>query len=183
MVQNTPNIEFRVQWGGSGVFVANKADATSLHELMNYLHQFGPLCIDFSAIMKRSETPQNICLWSNRVDRVRLLQKILTQLRCTNLCISCTSSAYFAMTFILYQNGLKHPKTRIIGQMGCIGCVHCEKVPRDFVARTCALIAPLRRVLHRLLCSNKMVQNATKHLFRVQWGGSGTCVAKNSDTT
>jgi hypothetical protein len=150
---------------------------------MNYLNEFGQLCIDFNAVKKRSETPRNMSLWSNRADRVRLLRKILTQLRCTNLCISCTSLVYFAPTFILYQNGLKQPKTGVIGQMGCIGCVHCEKVPRDFVARTCALIAPLRRVLHRLSCSKKTVQNATKHEFRVQWGGSGAFVVKNSDST
>ena len=32
MVQNAPKHEFRVQWGGSGMFVAKNSDATSWHE-------------------------------------------------------------------------------------------------------------------------------------------------------
>jgi hypothetical protein len=41
-------------------------------------------------------------------------------------------------------------------------------------------MAPVRPVLHRLLCSNETVQNAPKHEFWVQWSGSGAFVAKNS---
>ena len=132
--------------------------------------------------------------------------------------------------------------------MGWIGCVRCENIQRDFVARTFALIAPVQPILHRVSCSNKIVPNApkhyethqnmslgsdgvdrvdllqknltqlcglnfwinynssarfeasivnqrngpqctqtlrnkTKHEFRVQWGGSGAFIAKNSDTT
>ena len=35
IVRNAPKHEFRVQWGGSGAFVAKKSDATSFHELLN----------------------------------------------------------------------------------------------------------------------------------------------------
>jgi hypothetical protein len=35
---------------------------------------FGQFCIDFRAVMKRSETPQNMSFGSNRVDKVRSLQ-------------------------------------------------------------------------------------------------------------
>ena len=41
----------RVQWGGSGAFVAKNSDATSWHEL---LHQFGPFCTEFCKSTKRS---------------------------------------------------------------------------------------------------------------------------------
>ena len=41
---NTPKHEFRVQWGGSGAFIAKKSDTTSLHEL---LHHFSPFCTEF----------------------------------------------------------------------------------------------------------------------------------------
>src|SRR6185312_3681019 len=44
---------------------------------------------------------QKICLGSNGVDRVRLLQKILTRLRATNF---CTSSAHFAPSFVKQPN-------------------------------------------------------------------------------
>ena len=47
--------------------------------------------------------------------------------------------------------------------MGWIGCVHCEKSRRDFVARTFALIGPVHPVLHRVSCSYEMIPNAPKH--------------------
>ena len=47
--------------------------------------------------------------------------------------------------------------------MEWIGCVHCENIWRDFVARTFALIAPVQSILHRVSCTNEMVQNAPKH--------------------
>ena len=56
------------------------------------------------------------------------------------------------------------------------------------MAQTCALIAPVQPVLHRVSCSNKTLtnapkhyENAPKHEFTVQWGGSRAFVAKNSD--
>jgi hypothetical protein len=57
-------------------------------------------------------------------------------------------------------------------------CVHCEKFQHDFVARTCALIALVQPILHRLSWTNKMIRKAPDHEFRVQWGGSGASVAK-----
>ena len=47
--------------------------------------------------------------------------------------------------------------------MGWIGCVHCEKFRCDFVAQTCALIAPFQPVLHRALSINETLPNAPKH--------------------
>src|SRR6185437_1569355 len=129
-----------------------------------------------------------------------------------------------------------------LGSNGWIGCIHCKKYRRDFVARTFALVrnvsprvlqgnrmvanAPKRYEMHqnmslrsngvdRVLSLRKismrlrgmkyctssarfapsfvrqpngpkctqMVRNATKHEFRVQWGGSGAFVVKNSDAT
>ena len=49
------------------------------------------------------------------------------------------------------------------GLMGWIGCVHCEKTRRHFVAGTFALIAPVHPVLHRVSCSYEMIPNAPKH--------------------
>ena len=73
---------------------------------------------------------------------------------------------------------------------GWIGCVHCEKTRRHFVARTFALIAPVHPILHRVSCSYEMTPNAPKHYetyqnmsFRVQWGGSGAFVGKNYNET
>src|SRR6185312_5356296 len=46
--------------------------------------------------------------------------------------------------------------------MWWIGCVRCENIQRDFVARTFALIAPVQPILHRVSCSKEMVPNAPK---------------------
>ena len=47
--------------------------------------------------------------------------------------------------------------------MEWIGCVHCKKSRRDFVAPTFALIAPIQTVLHRVSCSYETIPNAPKH--------------------
>ena len=74
--------------------------------------------------------------------------------------------------------------------MGWIECVLCDKFRCDFMAQTCALIAPVQPILYRVSCSNetlinapKHYENAPKHEFRVQWGGSCVFVAKNSDAS
>ena len=66
---NTPKHEFRVQWGGSGAFIAKNSDAASWHDI---LHQFGPFCTEFRKSTKRSkmhqifyEMHQNMSLGSN----------------------------------------------------------------------------------------------------------------------
>ena len=53
---NATKHEFRVQWGGSGAFIAKNFDATSWHEL---LHQFGPFCTEFRKATKRLQMHPN----------------------------------------------------------------------------------------------------------------------------
>ena len=52
LVRNAPKHQFRVQWGGSGAFVAKNSDAISCHEL---LHQFSMFCNEFRKATKRSQ--------------------------------------------------------------------------------------------------------------------------------
>ena len=47
--------------------------------------------------------------------------------------------------------------------MGWIRCVGCEKLQRNFVARTSALIAPIQYVLHQLSCTYETIPNAPKY--------------------
>ena len=44
-----------------------------------------------------------------------------------------------------------------------IRCFNCEKFRCDFLAQTCALIAPFQPVLHRVSSINETLPNATKH--------------------
>jgi len=47
--------------------------------------------------------------------------------------------------------------------MGLIRCVGCEKLLRDFVAQTFALIAPVLFVLQQVSCGYEMIPNAPKY--------------------
>ena len=47
--------------------------------------------------------------------------------------------------------------------MDWIRSVGCEKLQRDFMAQTFALIAPVPFVLQQVLCSYKMIPNAPKY--------------------
>ena len=61
----SPECQFRVQWGGSGAFVAKNSDATSWHELV---HKFGPFCTEFYKAPKWSKMHPNS---TNRQFRVQ----------------------------------------------------------------------------------------------------------------
>jgi len=47
--------------------------------------------------------------------------------------------------------------------MDWISCVGCEKLQRDFVAQTFALIALVHYVLQQVSCSYEMIPNAPKY--------------------
>ena len=68
----------------------------------------------------------------------------------------------------------KCSKTWVYGPMGWIGCVCCEKFLCDFMAQTCALIAPVQPVLHWVSCSNKTLTNAPKHYETHQYMSLGS---------
>src|SRR6185436_8178257 len=63
----------------------------------------------------------------------------------------------------MHPNTMKHTETLVLGPMGWIGCVHCEKSRRDFVARNFALLAPVHPVLHRVSSSYETIPKAPKH--------------------
>ena len=69
---------------------------------------------------------------------------------------------------------MKFMKIWVLGPMGSIGCVHCEKSRRDFVAWTFALIALAHPVLHRVSCSYKTIIDEPKHYGTYQNMSSGS---------
>ena len=105
-LSNVPKHEFRVQWGGSGVFVEKKYNVASWDELVliapvqYVLHQLSCTYETMPNAPKYYETLRNISLRSNVVDGVRWLPKIIMQLRVMNFCIICTSSVCFATSFM-----------------------------------------------------------------------------------
>ena len=54
MVRNAPKCQFRIQWVGSGAFVAKNSDMTSWHELLH-----GPFCTEFRKTTKRPRMHPN----------------------------------------------------------------------------------------------------------------------------
>jgi hypothetical protein len=56
---NTSKHELRVQWGGSGAFVAKNYNMTSWHELLYVLHQFSMFCTKFHEVTKWSQMHPN----------------------------------------------------------------------------------------------------------------------------
>ena len=58
---------------------------------------------------------------------------------------------------------MKQTEIFVLGPVGWIGSVRCEKSRCDFVARTFVLIAPVHYVLQQVSCSYEMIPNAPKH--------------------
>ena len=99
-------------------------------------------------------THQNMSLRFNVADWVRSLRKIPAWLRGTYFCINCTSSHYFAPSFMLLRNNPKctqtlcdAPKHEFRVQWSGSGAFVAKKCQCDFVAQTFALVRP---VLHRV---------------------------------
>ena len=71
------------------------------------LHQVSCSYETIPNALKYCETYLNFSLGSTRVDWVRSLRKIPTWLRGTNFCNNCTSSPYFALSFMQLRNDPK----------------------------------------------------------------------------
>ena len=136
------------------------------------------------------ETHQNIGLGSNGLDRVHSLRKIPTRHRGTNF---CTSSARFALSFVRQKNGPEctqivrnTPKHQFRVQWVGSGAFVVENSDTTSWPEVLRKFGPFGtefRTATKWFQMHQMVRNAPKHRFRVQWGGSGPFVVKNSDAT
>ena len=78
------------------------------------------------------------------------VQPVLHRVPCSNETLPNASKHYEML-----QNMSLDP-------IGWIEYVLCEKFRCDFMAQTCALIAPVQPVLHQVLCSDETLTNAPK---------------------
>ena len=65
----------------------------------------------------------------------------------------------------ILPNAPKHNETHTnmsLGSNGWVGCIHWKNFQNNFMAQTCALIAPVQPVLHWVSCSNETLPNAPK---------------------
>ena len=135
-------------------------------------------------------------LGPNGVDRVYSLRKIPMGLRGKNFALIAPVQTVLhqaSWSNETIQNAPKHYETQqymSLGSNGVVGCIHCEKFQIDFMAQTCALIAPVQPVLHRVSCSNETLPNTHKHYethTNMSLGSNGVhrvrFIAKNSDAT
>jgi hypothetical protein len=81
---------------------------------------------------------------------------------------------------------MKPTEALVQGPMGWMGCVGCNKVQHDFVARTFALIVPVQYVLQQVSCSYTTIPNAPKYYEthqNISLGSNGVdwvrCLQKN----
>ena len=110
ILRNIPKHYFRVQLGGLGLSIAKIP--TSLRGTNFCINctsspHFAP------SFMQLRNNPKctKILQRSNGVDWVHSLQKIPTSLRGTNFSINCTSSPYFASSFMELRNDPKCTQT------------------------------------------------------------------------
>jgi hypothetical protein len=123
-------------------------------------------------------------------DWVRSLQKIPTWLCCTNFCINCTSSVCFVPSFMQLRNDPKCTQTLWNAPMGWIRFVCWEKNTMwlrgtNFCINctsSVSFVLSFMQLRNDPKCT-QILQNISKHYFRVQWGGSGACIVKNPDVT
>ena len=129
-------------------------------------------------------------LGSNGMDRVCSLRKIPMRLRGTNF---CTSLAHFVLSFVSQPNCPKFTKIIRTHQKMSLGSNGEDRVrslrniprrPRgtNFCTSSAHFAPSFVRQPNGPECT-QMVRNAPKHQFRVQWGGLGAFVVKNSDAT
>ena len=133
---------------------------------------------------------QNVSLGYNGVDWVHLLRKIPTRLRGTNF---CTTSSRFAPSFVRQPNGLECTQIVRNTQNVSLGSNGLDRVRslRKFQTRLRAMnfwTSSARFASGFVRKSNgpectQIVRNPPKRQFRVQWGGLGVFVEKNSDVT
>jgi hypothetical protein len=72
------------------------------------------------------------------------------------------------------------PKHEFWVQLSGSGAFVAKNSDATLFSVICALMAPVRPVLHRLSGSKETVRTAPKYEFWVQWTGSGAFVAKKN---
>ena len=143
-----------------------------------------------------TKTHQNMSLGSNGVDHVRSLPKIPMQSRGTNFAllapvqpishrVSCSNETI--------QNAPKHYKTHQFMSLASNGVDRVRSLRKTLMRfRGTNFFINCTSSIHfyQVSCNNKTNPKCTQTLrnkpileFRVQWGGSGAFVAKNSNAT
>ena len=136
------------------------------------------------------ETQQNMSLGSNGVYRVHSLRKIPTRPRGINFWTFRPVLHRLSEGNQMVPNATKWYRTHQNMSLGSNGVVRVCSLRNDsmplrgmnFCTSSERFAPSFIRQLNSPKCT-QMVRNASKHEFRVQWGGSGVFVAKWFDAT
>jgi len=135
-------------------------------------------------------------LGANGVDWVHSLRKIPTRLRGTNFCINCSSSPYFASSFMELRNDPKCTQTlynapkhefrvQLVDWVRLWWKIQTWLRVTNFCfncTSTLCFASSFMQFQNDPKCTQTLC-NAPKHEFRVQWGGLGPFVEKNPVVT
>ena len=177
IVLNAPKHWFRVQWGGSGVFLAKNSDATSWHELLHYFG-FAPNSVRQPNSPKCAQIIWNIpkhqftvqwggsgakgwigCVRCKKFQcdftarnfaLIAPVQPIFYRASCSNETIQNAHKHYEMLQYSLGCNRVDRVRSlrKILMQFHCTNlCINCTVQP----------------VLHRVSCSNEILPNTPKH--------------------
>jgi len=135
-------------------------------------------------------------LGANGVDWVHSLRKIPTRLRGTNFCINCSSSPYFASSFMELRNDPKCTQTlynapkhefrvQLVDWVRLWWKIQTWLRVTNFCfncTSTLCFASSFMQFRNDPKCTQTLCY-APKHEFRVQWGGLGAFVEKNPVVT
>ena len=108
IVRHGPKCQFRVQWGGSGVFVAKNSDATSWHELLYSSAHFASSFVRQPNGPKCTQMVGNATKHDFRVQWGQSGAFVVQNSDATSFCSEIGKATKWSQ---MHQNGMKHTKT------------------------------------------------------------------------
>ena len=175
------------------VFVAKNSDATSWHEL---LHQFGSFCTEFQKQTKRSHMHQNCTNAPKHLFSVQSggsgafiaknsdatsWHELLHQFG--PFCTEFRKATKQCKMHQIVRNSPKHEFSVQWGGSRALVAKHSDTTLWHKLLHQFGRFAPSFVTQPNGPQCPKIIRNAPKHEFRVQWDGSGVFVSKNFDVT
>ena len=180
--------------GGSGAFIAKNSDATSWHELLHHYDRFAPSFVtqpngpQCTKIVRNAPKHEFRVQWGGsdafvvKNLKATYWHKLLHQFSpfCTEFHKSTKTVPNAPKLYEMHQN-------MSLGSNGMDRVCSFRKISMRLrttnFCTSSARFAPSFVTQPNGPKCTKIVQNAPKHEIRVQWGGLGAMVAKNTDTT
>ena len=169
MVRNSRKHQFRFKWGGSGAFVAKKSNATRGTNFCTHSARFAPSFVRQPNGPECTQTVRNAPKHQFRVQWGGSGAFVVKNSDATLWHELLHYFGPFRAEFHkatkrsrMHPNSTKHTKMSVYGPMRWIGCVCCEKLRCNFVARTFALFGMFCTEFRKATKRSRMHPNGTK---------------------